>query len=118
MEADTEAGLIEQNLELARQIIHAALDDPDVFPDDLLVIPMNLLAGSDGLLTPARFEVLLKVREHGSFDRLQDLADSLGRGKHRVSKDIDALTALGLIRKERRGRTLRLTADNRPILLS
>lgn len=117
MDTETEQ-MITQNLSLAREVLQAVVAHPDAFPDNLLVIPMDLLSRGKGILTPARYEVLLAIRERGSFERLQDLADLLGRTKHRVSKDVNALTALGLIHKERHGRTTTITADQRPILLT
>lgn len=105
-----------QRLDMAHDIFQRALAEPDAYPDHLIVIPLSLLA-EGSLLSPARLETLMRLRRHGGYERLQDLADDLGRGKHRVSKDISALASLGLVHKHRHGRQMHIAAVGRPILL-
>lgn len=107
---------VNQRLDLAHGIFQRALLDPEAYPDHLIVIPLSLLA-EGSLLSPARLETLMRLRRSGGYERLQDLADDLGRGKHRVSKDISALATLGLVHKQRHGRRMHIQAVARPILL-
>ncbi len=110
--------LILDNLDVARRVIQQKLDDPASIPDGALVIPLSLLAGDYNLLTSSRWRVLLQLRSHGTYVRLQDLADALGRGKHRVSKDVDVLVNLGLVHKQKNGRETSIQPDARQIFVA
>lgn len=107
---------VNERLDLAHDIFQRALADPGAYPEHLIVIPLSLLA-EGAVLSPARLETLIRLRKMGGYDRLQDLADDLGRGKHRVSKDISALAGLGLVHKQRHGRQMHIEASGRPIML-
>jgi DNA-binding MarR family transcriptional regulator len=118
MDATQRRKLVRQNLDVAHDVLQRMLNDPDAFPKRSLVIPMSLLADARVPLTPSRWQVLMQVRSHGQYKRLQDLADDLGRGKHRVSKDVDVLATLGLLRKHKQGREMSVEADSREILVA
>ena len=110
--------LIRENLDLAEAILQRKLKDPKSLPEHALVIPMSLLADGKIPLTRSRWQLLLQVRNHGKYKRLQDLAEDLGRGKHRVSKDVDALAGLGLLHKQKNGRETMVEADQRKIMVA
>ena len=115
MDATQRRKLVRENLDVAREILQSKLNDADSLPEQAIVIPMSLLADGKVPLTQSRWQVLLQVRNHGQYKRLQDLAEDLGRGKHRVSKDVDALAGLGLLHKHRNGREVMVEADRREI---
>lgn len=118
MDATQRRKLVRENLDLASEIIQRKLKDPKAFPDQALIIPMSLLAAGKVPLTQSRWQLLLQVRNHGQYKRLQDLAEDLGRGKHRVSKDVDALAGLGLLHKHKKGRETMVEADRREIVVA
>jgi DNA-binding MarR family transcriptional regulator len=118
MEAKQRKRMIEDNLGVAETILQQKLRHPSSIPDEALVIPLSLLAGGKNPLTQSRWQVLLLLREHGAYNRIQDLADALGRGKHRVSKDLDILASLGLVHKKKKGRETSVQPDLRRILLA
>lgn len=105
-------------LDLAAQHMRAILADPEGAPEKVTVIPITkMLGGPDGL-TPARIALLIEIRSHGLYERIQDLADAMGRDKHAVSKDVDVLARHGLVHKHRKGRSVAIEADGRPIILA
>lgn len=110
--------MIEENLDVAEDYLQQKLRDPTSLPDGALVIPMSLLAEGKNGLTQARWQVLQQIRSHGRYARIQDLADALGRGKHRVSKDVDALASLGLVHKQKKGRETAIRPDPRQIMVA
>ena len=110
--------LIRGNLDVAERYLQRVLENPSSLSERQVVIPMSLMAGDASLLTQSRWRILLQLRNHGTYDRLQDLADALGRGKHRVSKDVEVLAKLGLLHKEKRGRETAVTPDERPIVVA
>ncbi len=117
MEGDRKQ-LIGENLELAKRLLQRKLRDPSSLPESVLIVPLNLIAGSKNPLTTARWNVLRVLRAHGRYERIQDLADALGRGKHRVSKDVDVLASFGLVHKIKHGRETSVEADPREILVA
>lgn len=117
MEANRER-VIAENLELAERLLQRKLRNPTSLPDNVLIVPLNLIAGANNPLTTARWNVLRVLRAHGKYDRIQDLADALGRGKHRVSKDVDVLASFGLVHKTKHGRETSVEADPREILVA
>jgi DNA-binding MarR family transcriptional regulator len=117
MEANRER-LIAENLELAERLLQRKLRNPTSLPDNVLIVPLNLIAGPKNPLTTARWNVLRVLRAHGRYDRIQDLADALGRGKHRVSKDVDVLASFGLVHKTKHGRETSVEADPPEILVA
>ena len=118
MDAKQRRKLVRENLDIASDIIQRKLKDPKSLPNHAIIIPMSLLADGKVPLTQGRWQVLLQVRNHGKYKRIQDLAEDLGRGKHRVSKDVDALAGLGLLHKHKNGRETMVEADRREIMVA
>ena len=105
-------------LDLAEQHMQAILANPAGAPDKVTIIPITkMLGGPDGL-TPARIALFIEIRSHGIYAQIQDLADAMGRDKHAVSKDVDVLVHHGLVHKHKKGRSVSIEADARPIILA
>jgi predicted transcriptional regulator len=109
-------GRTERNIKLAFSLFHDAMEHPDRFPDDLLVIPFENLVGKASPFSKERLRILAALRDEGS-ESLDELARSLKREKTRVSKDVTYLEGLGLVVCERVGRTKKIKATKRQILL-
>lgn len=105
-------------LDLAEQHMQAILADPAGAPDKVTILPIATMLGGPGGLTPARIALLIEIRSHGTYERMQSLAEAMGRDKHAVSKDVDVLVHHGLVHKQRKGRTVAIEADRRPIILA
>ncbi len=118
MDENKRRQLTRKNFEVAERVFLQKLRDPDSIPDGAIVIPMSLLATGTNALTPSRWQLLDEVRTHGAYESLQDLADALGRGKHRVSKDVDVLARFRLLHKAKQGREIRIWADLNNIIVA
>jgi len=110
--------LVRENLQVAERAILEKLARPDAFPAGAIVIPLRLLVGKKNALTPSRWAIIQKLRERGGYERLNDLAEALGRSKYRVSKDVDVLTGLGLVHKVRHGKRVAIRPDPRTIVVA
>ena len=109
----------QRGLDDALRIVERIHKDPDAFQGDAVIVPLRLLArGRRGGMTPGRWEVLDAIRSRGPFDTLQALARNLKRPMARVSQDVRALEALDLLHSVRHGKTKRIVADGRPILVA
>ncbi|MEK6976536.1 MAG: hypothetical protein AABY18_09370 [Candidatus Thermoplasmatota archaeon] len=105
-------------LDLAEQQMLALLANPAGAPDRLTIIPILTMLGGPNGLTPARIALFIEIRSHGIYEQIQELADAMGRDKHAVSKDVDVLVHHGLVHKQKKGRTVTIEADKRPIFLA
>lgn len=105
-------------LDIAEKAMQQLLADPSGAPDKLTIIPMTTLMGGKDGLTPSRIALFIEIRAHGVYQRVQELADAVGRDKYAVSKDVDVLALHGLVHKHKRGRTVAIEADTRPIVLA
>ena len=110
--------VIGENLDLTKRLLQRKLRDASSLPGNVLIVPLNLISGTQNPLTTARWNVLRVLRAHGRYNRIQDLADALGRSKHRVSKDVDVLASFGLVHKTKHGRETSVEADSREILVA
>lgn len=118
MEKTAKQRMMERHLDLFEYFAQQMLANPDAAPDRLTIIPLALLAEGTGGLTPGRLALLIEVRSHGTYARMQDLADALGRDKFAVSKDVEVLANLGLVHKRRIGRQVSITPDDGLIVLA
>ena len=118
MDAKSRKEVIERNLEIAEHFMQQVLANPSAAADKLTVIPLAAMAGGKTGLTPSRLALLIELRSHGEYGRMHDLAKAVGRDKFAVSKDIDVLADLGLVHKQRKGRTVAISPDTRPIMLA
>ena len=108
--------LLPVDFESSRRIAHYMVDHAEAFREPMIIVPIEQLA-LDAVLSPERVRLLQEVRAHGPFERLDDLAAALGRSKARTSQDVAMLERHGMLICKRAGRTKRIAADPRPILL-
>lgn len=107
----------EERIELAFRLAKEVAADPDRFPDDFIVLPLE--PGMIGhLLTDERIRLLRTLREHGPYESVTALAEAVDRDQGRVSRDLHALSEYGLVLLERTGKSKRVEASNRPIILA
>jgi predicted transcriptional regulator len=69
-----------------------------------------------GILTRERIRLINHLRETGPAGSLQELADALGRDKAAVSRDVSYLTGT-FLEEERTGRTRRISAPKKPLII-
>jgi len=114
MKKDTNA---ERNIDVAFDLIRAVIENPDDFPDNFVAIPLDpeLL---QKLFSRERVRLLRTVQRKGPFTSLDALTKELGRNKTRVSRDVSILEAAGLIQVKKKGRTITLSAEKKPVLLA
>jgi DNA-binding transcriptional ArsR family regulator len=99
--------------EMARQIVR----EPGRYPDRFVVIPLDpAIIGH--VLSNERIRLLQVLREHGSFESVNELAQALDRDQSRVSRDLASLVELGLAHTRRHGKAKRVEADDRDILIA
>lgn len=110
-------GRTERNIKRAFSLFRDAMEHPDQYPDDLLVIPFENLVGKASPFSKERLRILAALRDNQGSESLDDLARTVKREKTRVSKDVTYLEGLGLVVCERRGRMKRIKATKRQILL-
>lgn len=107
----------ERNIELAFSLFREAMAHPDRYPDDLLVIPFENLVGKASPFSKERLRILSALRDHDGAESVNELALRLKREKTRVSKDVSYLEGLGLVSCQRSGRTKKIRATKRQVLL-
>lgn len=109
-------GRAERNLDLAFEIARDVVEDPERYPEDFVVLPLedDLLTR---VLTRERTRVLQVLRDHGPYASVRALAQELDRDPSRVGRDLQLLEHLGLVELERRGRAKRVSGTGRPILV-
>lgn len=104
---------IDHAFEIARDLVR----QPDRYPDRFVVIPLDpAIVGR--ILSPERIRLLHTLREHGSFESINDLANALDRDQSRVSRDLEPLIAAGLARTTRHGKSKRVEAEERDVVLA
>jgi len=106
----------QENLDQALEFVQRAFTEPDKYPDDLLVVPLS----SDvfGLFTPERVRLIQYLRTHGAIASLSELAAKLHRDVAQVSRDVNRLAGVGLVRLESHGKSKRIVGTKRAILVA
>lgn len=101
----------------ATDFIRRVVDHPDAFPERFISIPMDpdLVAR---ILSRERSRLVRYLQEHGPADSLHDLAAALQRNYPSVSRDVGALVEIGLLATEKHGRTKRIMATGRPVIVA
>ena len=107
----------ERNLRKTRELARRVAADPDAFPDDFIAIPLDPEIISR-VFSPERVRLLKELREEGPFASVNELAEALGREQSRVSRDLNELMSAGLVETERKGKSKRVSAPDKPILLA
>lgn len=64
----------------------------------LVTVSFDSVEALLSVLTPKRYELIKLIKEHGSFNSIEELANSLHRDRGTVSRDVKALAEAGLIR--------------------
>lgn len=116
MKPKSKAPTPEENIDAAFDLARAILANPDAYPDDFIVLPLDpdLIAK---VLSPERIRLLHELRSDGPYDSVNDLAEALGRDQSRVSRDVAGLAEMGLVKTERDGKSKRVSAPKKPIWL-
>jgi predicted transcriptional regulator len=104
------------NLERALDFVQKAIQTPDKYPDDLLVVPLS--ANVMSLFTPERVRLLQFLRERGPVASVTELAAKLHRDIAQVSRDLTRLKDVGLVRLEAVGKAKRIVGTERSILVA
>lgn len=101
----------------ATDFIRRVVDHPEAFPERFVSIPMDpdLIAR---VLSREKSRLVRHLQEHGAVDSLHALAAALGRNYPSVSRDVSALVEAGLLTTERHGRTKRIIATGRPVIVA
>lgn len=110
------ADQMERNIELAREINRDVAEDPEGFPEEFVVVPLDD-EGVSQLLTGERARILRTLRDQGPFRSIADLAEALDRDPTRVGRDLDLLENFGLVDLEEHGRSKRVRRSGRAILV-
>lgn len=105
--------LIDEAFKFSEHVV----EEFDQYPDEFIAIPMTSeLAGK--LFTEARRRLLEDLRSHGEHESVAALAACVKRDPTRVGRDLQPLIDVGLVRAKPFGKTKRLSATNRPVILS
>lgn len=107
----------EERIELAFELAKDVAAHPDRYPDDFVVLPLEP-GELTRLLTDARLRLLCELRDRGPYESVTALAEALDRDQSRVSRDLKALSDMGLVLLERTGKAKRVEATDRLILLA
>lgn len=107
---------IDRNIELAREITRDVAEDPEAFPEEFVVVPLDD-EGISQLLTGERARILRTLRDEGPFGSIADLAEALDRDPTRVGRDLDLLESFGLVDLEEHGRSKCVRRSGRAILI-
>lgn len=107
----------EERIELAFELAEEVAAHPERFPDDFIVVPLEPGVFSH-VLTDERIRLLRTLRDHGPYESVTALARAVDRDQGRVSRDLHALSEYGLVLLERTGKSKRVQATNRPIILA
>ncbi|MFO1535807.1 MAG: hypothetical protein ABR586_09100 [Thermoplasmatota archaeon] len=97
---------------LAKEVV----DHWDQFPDHFIAIPVTSPLAS-ALFTPERRRLLAELKSHGTHQSVNALAACLGRDATRVGRDIKPLIDAGLVRATPFGKSKKLSATNRPVII-
>lgn len=99
----------------AFELLREIGDNPDATPENTVVISPDQVAG---VFTPERARIYMIVQQRGTIDSVGDLARLLDRDVTRVSRDVNFLEGFGLLRLERDGKSKRVVAERRPVLVA
>lgn len=113
---DEYAERMERNLELAREVTRDVIENPEAYPEEFVVLPLES-EGVSRLLTGERARILRTLRDEGSFESITDLARALDRDPTRVGRDLDLLENHRLVELEEDGRSKRVSRSGRAILV-
>lgn len=100
----------------ATAFIRKVIENPDAYPDTFIALPRDPALISK-VLSRERTKIVDYLESYGPVGSLQALADALRRDKAAVSRDLDVLIEVGLVRSQRRGRRKELRATGRPIII-
>lgn len=100
----------------ATDLVRAVVEHPDDYPDRFVVLPMDpdVIAR---ILSRERTRVVAYLQRHGPAPSLRVLAAELDRNYASLSRDVSALTSMGLVETIRRGKEKQIQATGRPILI-
>lgn len=113
---DEKAERIDRNIELARELTRDVAENPEAYPEEFVVIPMESDSLTE-LLTGERARILSTLRDEGPFESVRALAEALGRDPSRVGRDLDLLEGAGLVETEKRGRSRRVDGSGKAIVV-
>lgn len=104
---------IRHAFDLARRVA----EHPESYPEHFVVVPLDpdILKG---IFSEERIRMLYAIREEGPFESVNELASFLDRDQSRVSRDLRMLVDAGLVLTERVGKSKRVLASDREILLA
>ncbi|MHB8587083.1 MAG: HVO_A0114 family putative DNA-binding protein [Thermoplasmatota archaeon] len=69
------------------------------------------------VFTAARARIYMVLQEQREFESVSELANRVHRDVSRVSRDVAYLEGFGLLRRERAGKSMRVVAEERPVLV-
>lgn len=108
---------VTRNIRRAFALVEDVIAHPEAYPEKFIAIPLDDEVLSR-LLSRERLRLLRVLRDEGPFDSVNALAAELGRAQSRVSRDLADLQVAGLVSVERRGKSKRVRATDRPIVLA
>ncbi len=92
------------------------VENPRDYPDRFIAVPMTSPLASL-LFSAERRRLMAELKGHGPHKSVNDLAKRLHRDPTRVSRDLKPLIDVGLVKATREGKSKRLTATNRPVVI-
>lgn len=103
-------------MKTATDFVRIVIKDPGSYPDSFISLPMDpdLIAS---VLSRERTRLVQYLERHGPAGSVHALADALGRNYASVSRDLGVLIDIGLVESRLQGKTKRLTATRRPVLI-
>ncbi len=107
----------EDNIRHAFELARRVAEDPESYPRRFVVVPLDpeILKG---VLSDERIRMLHVIRESGPFESVKALASALERDQSRVSRDLKQLVEAGLVSTARAGKSKKVSASDREILLA
>jgi len=110
-------GEAERNIERAFRLMREVAKEPGRFPPRFIAIPLDpALVGT--IFTPERIRLLKELRDRGPVESMGSLAGRVHRDQTRVSRDVQFLADAGLVVTERHGKSKRVRATERPIVIA
>lgn len=103
---------VEDSFALAADVV----ERPGRYPERFIAIPMGSPLASL-LFSAERRRLMAALKARHTPPSVSELAKTLGRDATRVSRDLQPLIQVGLVKATRDGKNKRLVATNRPVVI-